>query len=294
MSTKFCFSILFLMFFVAANAQLPVTNLYMFTMTKGGGKVKIDKPKYLTAFNKNGYNNQPYFFEDDIVYFTTNYYSSDQTEIAKFDFFDEVLTRVTYTEESEYSPTSIPGKDEFSCIRVESDQVTQTLSVYPLDGIGYPKRYMNNTKNLGYHAWIDKNTLGLFLVEEPYHNLAIADSKSERRKIILDKIGRTLKVSREGKLVFVHKLTEDQWYIKEYDNTLNRSTTLAPTLEGKEDFELLNDGSILMGSGSELFRFDPANSASWEKLADLSDFGIEDITRIAARKNRLLIVNQGT
>lgn len=294
MSTKHLFIFLFSVASISVSAQLPVSNLYMFTFTKGGGKIKIDNPKFLTAFNQEGYNNQPYFFDDDVVYFTTDYYGGEQTEIAKFDFFDEILTRITYTEESEYSPTSIPGKDEFSCIRVESDNVTQTLSVYPLDGIGYPRRYMNNTRNLGYHTWIDETTLGLFLVEAPGHHLAIADSKSERRKIILDKIGRTLKVSRDKRLVFVHKLTNDKWFIKEYDNDLNRSKTLAPTLKGQEDFELLNDGSILMGLGSELYRFDPDSSDKWEKLIDLADFGIQNIKRIASRKNRLLIVNQGT
>ena len=189
-------------------AQLPQTNIYHFNIVKSEGSYKIKEPRFLTSFNSIGYNNHPAFFSDHEVYFSTDYYG-DQTEIAKFDLFENVLTRVTYTEESEYSPIKVPGKDQLSCVRVETDGKTQTLSIYPLEEVSFAKRYMNNTPNIGYYNWIDQQTLALFLVEEPNHELAIADALSERRKIILDKIGRTLKVDKKGFLYFVHKLRED-------------------------------------------------------------------------------------
>ncbi|MBT8232926.1 MAG: hypothetical protein HKO66_11985 [Saprospiraceae bacterium] len=273
------------------NAQLPTTNIYQFSMVKAANKFSITQAQLLTEFNSNGYNNQPSFFEDDVVYFTTDYYGQ-HTEIAKFDFFDKILTRITYTPESEYSPTPVPNKENFSCVRVESDQKTQSLSVYPNDGIGYAKRYMNNTRNIGYHAWIDAETLALFLVEEPYHNLAIADARSERRKIILDKIGRTLKVTRDNQLLFVHKLSDVEWVIKSYDKISSQSKTVVNAIPGVEDFELLSDGSLISGSGSQLYRFDPKKDKAWQPLIDLKAYGIENISRIVARKKRLLIVDQ--
>lgn len=277
-----------------AIAQLPHCNLYHFTITTSSTDIRLSNPKFLTAFNENGYNNQPHFYGDDVVYFTTDYYGDNQTEIAKFDFFEEVLTRITYTAESEYSPTRIPKSEEFSCVRVELDGTTQSLSVYPSDGIGYAKRYMNNTSNIGYHCWIDTETVGLFLVEEPYHNLAVADAKSERRKIILDKIGRTLKVTKDNKMMFVHKLNDDNWYIKAYDKAVNKSAVITKTINQKEDFELMNDGSLLMGAGSVLYRFVPGVSRTWEAIMDLSEFGINNISRLVVRKNRLIIVELDT
>jgi hypothetical protein len=284
-----------LSFFLAVQlqAQLPQCNMYQFTVSKSSDQIKLSKAKFLTAFNKGGYNNQPQFFADDIVYFTTNYYDVEQTEIAKFDLFDETLTRITFTEESEYSPTPVPDMTDFSCVRVEKNKAIQTLCLYPEDGIGYPKRYLHNISNIGYHNWIDESTLALFLVEEPHHNLAIADAKSERRKIILDRIGRCLKIGKNNQLYFVHKLNEIKWYIKCYDNKVNMSEIICPTLEGSEDFEILNDGSILMGHGSELFIFDPKKSSlGWQSVADLGDQGIKNISRLILRKNRLIIVDQ--
>lgn len=274
-------------------SQHPVTNIYHLKMTKVGKSYRVKSPQFMTAFNKNGYNNQPAFFDDKVVYFTTDYYDSEQTEIAKFDLFDKSLTRITYTEEKEYSPTPVPGRDAFSVVRVELDNEVQTLSLYPLDGIGYAKRYMNNTKNIGYHCWLDDSTLGLFLVESPHHNLAVADAVSERRKIILDNVGRCLKKDSKGNLLFVHKQTESEWFLKAYDLNTNKSKTLIQLPTGVEDYEVLNDGTILIGQNSIVSAFNPKNDSNWVVVIDLAEAGITNIKRIAARRNSLLVVNEG-
>lgn len=277
----------------STTAQLPNSNIYMLTMTKGGGKITIKDPVFLTNFNSNGYNNQPSFISDDVVLFTTNYYSADQTEIAQFELFDETLTRITYTDESEYSPQKMSDKNEFSCVRVESDKVTQSLSVYPIDGIGYAKRLLHNTNNVGYYTWINRDRVAMFLVEEPNHNLAIADIDSEKRKIIIDKIGRTLHMTPTGELLFVHKQTDTEWFIKSYNFLSNQSRTITKTLSGIEDFELLNDGTLLMGDGSVLHQYDPKSVEKvWTPIMDLSEYNIKNISRLVSYKNRLLIVDQ--
>ncbi len=273
------------------SAQLPTTNIYYFKMTKVSNQLRLSSPQFLTQFNMDGYNNQPSFFEDKVVYFTTDYYDKDQTEIAKFDFYEESLTRITYTPEKEYSPTKLPFADGFSVVRVEEDNKTQTLSVYPLDGIGYPKRYMNNTPNVGYHRWLNGNYVALFLVEEPNHNLAIADAVSERRRIVIDKVGRCLKKNDKDEIVFVHKQHHDQWFLKSYNQNTKKSTQIIETLDGSEDFEILVDGTLLMGQDSKLYKYTPDKDTGWVEVSDLEQYGILNIQRISARKNALIIVN---
>lgn len=287
MLSRIIFIVLCPLFCVGQVAQ---SNIYHFTMTKVSNQYRLKSPQFLTQFNEDGYNNQPSYFDDKEIYFATDYYDKEQTEIAKFDLFDNTLTRITYTPEKEYSPSLIKGKEAFSVIRVESDNTTQTLSVYPLDGIGYAKRYMNNTNNIGYHSWLDGETVALFLVEAPHHNLAIANAISERRKIVLDKVGRCLDSDKSGNLIFVHKMSDDEWYLKSYNVLTSKSTTIIKTLQGAEDFEVLNDGSYLMGSKSELYRYVPGATGGWQLISDLSDYGISNITRIASRKNSLIIV----
>ncbi len=280
---------LFLLLPVALISQ-DATNIYHLTISKVGGSYRLKDPMFLTAFNKAGYNNQPSFWGDKEIYFTTDYYGQDQKEIAKFNLYDKTLTRITYTPESEYSPQRIPGKDEFSVVRVEEDGDTQTFSFYPADGIGYAKRFLNNTSNLGYYTWMDDESIAAFLVEEPNHNLAISHVQSERRKIILDKVGRCLKVDKQDRLLFVHKQTPDQWWIKAYNQKTNKSEIIVETLKGSEDFELLNDGSILMGMNAKLYML-KKGAKEWQELQDLSSIGVTKISRIVCRKNELVLVS---
>lgn len=276
--------------FGEVQAQLPTTNLYQFTFTRASGAYSLRSPRFLTHFNQEGYNNQPYFFGDDILYFTTDYYGNDQTDIASMDLFSNTLTRISYTKESEYSPAPVPGKQSFSCVRVEEDGVTQTLTLYPLDGFNFGNRILQNTDNLGYYAWLAADRLALFLLEKNNTSLAISEPTNEKRKIVLESIGRCLKTDRDGILYFVHKSTDNDWSIKSYDYVTNRLKLLVPCLEGIEDFELLNDGSILSAQESKLFVYDPDTSDSWTLVEDLEKYGISCISRIAVRKNKIVLV----
>ncbi|NNE27814.1 MAG: hypothetical protein HKN09_13290 [Saprospiraceae bacterium] len=281
--------------FMAADlvGQLPSTDIYHFTIVRGNNGIQLDNPQYLTGFNEDGYNNQPLFFDDDVVYFTTDYYDSLQTEIAKFDLGKTELTRITTTQESEYSPTPIPNSSDFSCVRVELNNI-QTLTSYPLDGMGVPERYLTNIKNVGYHCWLNANDLALFLVKAPEHQLAICEIDSEKRKIILDKIGRCLIKTAQGELMFVHKLQDENWYIKSYNLETSQSSIVCQTPNGSEDFALLPAGSLLMGQGSKLMRYNPGYSTDWELVQDLGAININSISRITIRNNRLVLVNQKT
>lgn len=286
--------IIFLVFtagVLPAQEQLPTCNIYHFTISKHSDNYRIKAPKFLTQFNIKGYNNQPYFFDDHLVYFTTDYYGRDQTDIASMDLFDHTLRRITYTKESEYSPIPVPSSENFSCVRVELDQKTQSLSVYPKDGIGFAKRLVNNSNNIGYYAWINDDNIALFLIDGELHSLAISEVISERRKIILDKIGRTLKVDTEENLYFVHKILEEEWFIKAYNNKENKIKLIGKSLDNVEDFELLNDGKLLSGKGSKLYILDPESTSTWKEIADLKTYGIDNITRIIVNKNNLLLVN---
>jgi hypothetical protein len=63
-------------------------------------------------------------------------------------------------------------------------------------------------------------------------------------------------------------------------------------MPGKEDFEILPDGSIIMGNGSELFRYaDRGVNAQWQKVDDLKSLGIQNISRMAISEDKLLIVD---
>jgi hypothetical protein len=55
---------------------------------------------------------------------------------------------------------------------------------------------------------------------------------------------------------------------------------VAPALEGSEFHAWLPDGTLIMGSGSKLLTWAPANGR-WVEAADLSSHGVGGISRLA-------------
>ena len=251
----------------------------------------IDEVKYLTAFNEGTYNNQPYFFSNNDLYLTSYVESEGQTDIIHLDLRSERLYEVTNTEQSEYSPTPVPGGKHFSCIKVYAeDNNAQFLWKYPISKEHGGSPVFKKIKNVGYHQWLNENEVAMFLVGDP-HRFVIGNSTTQNIRLIIENIGRTFKLTKDNKLMFIHKINESLFYIKEYDPTLKRATIVAKTLEGKEDFDLLDDGSLVMGSGSVLYRYVPGQSIQWKPWVDLAAYGIEEISRIASSGNRIALVN---
>ena len=74
---------------------------------------------------------------------------------------------------------------------------------------------MKEIKPVGYHAWGSKNELALFILGNP-NSLFLADAASGRGKKIIGAIGRSLhKVPGQKAISFVHKVSENEWWIKQ-------------------------------------------------------------------------------
>lgn len=290
--TKLFLHIAFLFYSALLMAQLPNCNMYYFNYSLEDNELKMIESSYLSSFNANGYNNQPSFLNDDKIYFTTDYYS-ESTEIAMLDLGTKTLQRISYTPESEYSPTPVPGKDLISCVRVEMDGTSQVLMLYDQQEISIGRRLLNQTSNIGYHQWLNSNKLALFLLEgENEFYLAIADALTGQRKVILDKIGRTLKVKRD-KLYFVHKINPDSWFVKSYDILNNKISSIIELPEEVEDFDFLDESTLICGKGSELMIYNLSNpSDNWQTVCKLDVYNIDDISRIACRNNAIILVDR--
>lgn len=271
------------------SQDLPVSNMYMFTITSSDIGYNIRYPKFITKFNENGYNNQPTFVNDFELLISSNYGPNGSVEILKLDLFDKVYFRLTDTQEDEYSPGGV-GKKYFSSVRVEADK-SQTLTLYTKDMTTLPQHLLSGIGNIGYYCWLNDKEVALFLVEEPKSSLAIANIFSEDVKNITSDVGRTLKLDKDKNLVYLHKAAANSWFIKKMNPLTRQSNIIVEALAGVEDFEILPDGTFIAGKGSKLFFYRPNETAGWTFIKDLADYGITDISRIAIRKNKIVIVN---
>ena len=253
---------------------------------KGEKKLKLGQPIKIT--NDAGYNNQPSFMPDgrSILYTSIK---DKQADIYRYDIDSGTTTQITRTPESEFSPTLMPDGVSISVVRVEANG-TQRLWKFPLAG-GEPSLILENIKPVGYHLWIDDHTLALFILGKP-NTLQLADVRTGKAETIIDNPGRILRrVPREEKFSFVHKVSDQEWLIKSFDLRARAVTAIIKTFPGVEDYAWTPRGLLLMARDSKLFSR-PKSDWAWVEIADFSNAGLRNITRIAVspKGDRIAVV----
>lgn len=270
--------------------QKNYNNIFSFNYVKTKDKMHISNAMLLTGFNLNGYNNQPSFIDKNTVAITSNTIENDNTDIYFLDLISKSKTRFTETNHiSEYSPTLSQDEQYLYTVRVEADGTTQSLWQYPIDRKNSGKRLLSSTDNIGYFTWLTNDKVAVFLVNKNENTLALFDIEENRKTELLSEVGRCLKTDHNGNLLFVHKLGENNFYLKRYDFTTKKISELIKI--PVEDFEILDDGSIIMANGSKMFLYNENGDLNWNEVFDFSIYGLQHISRIAAKNNTLVLVN---
>jgi hypothetical protein len=283
---------------LAAPAQgLEHHDVLLFSLSKTADSLwRPSAPRFLTVFNRMGYNNQPNFFSNNELYLTAQVPSEgEQTDIYALDLASKGLTRVTATAATaEYSPTLAPGGKRFSVVRVEEDG-NQRLWSFPLDRSDHGRVEFPRLLNVGYHCWLRDTLVAFFIVGDDGqpHTLQVAGTRAQKPQRLASNIGRCLLKTAGGQLAFVQKPTEQTWFLKTWDPKTNAQEIVVKMPAGSEDFAILPDGAFLTGRGSRLFQYKPGRDADWREVADLGKYGTKSITRLAAsREGRLAVVVQ--
>jgi WD40 repeat protein len=255
------------------------TDIYLASLSQKRGEFNLEHVRNIN--DREGYDNQPSFTPDgrSIIY-TSN--RDGQTDIFRYYLRTNATRQVTQTNpESEYSPTVTPAGDAFSVIRVERDS-TQRLWQFNMDGTT-PRLVLTDIEAVGYHAWGDDHTLGLFVLPDsstPLPTLQVADTRSGSAVIVAYNIGRSVhKIPARNAISFTQR-TPALW-LKEIDLDTHAVRPLVQLMEGNEFYAWLPDGSVLMGQGSKLFRWNGEKDSDWEEVADLASEKIDGISRLA-------------
>jgi dipeptidyl aminopeptidase/acylaminoacyl peptidase len=262
---------------------VPATDLYLLPVESGW---RFGPPVRVT--DREGYDNQPYFLPDGRTVLYTSM-RDGQTDIYRYDVVSGTTTRLTATEDSEYSPTPLPDGSGFSCIR-QTTEGKQYLWAY--DAEGTPREQLfDRIEPVGYHAWLDDGTLALFVLGEPM-TLQVADLVTGEATLRDERIGRALHRSPGSSDVTYVRKDGDLWTIRRLPPAGSESEILIEALPGREDFVWTPDGRLLMGSGSELYLAEPGGK--WKRIAALADQGIGGITRLALSPDgrRLVVVGE--
>jgi len=281
-------------FFPSSAQRLDHTDILLFSLQKTADSTwQLSAPRFLTAFNQTGYNNQPNFFSNNELYLTAQIPDdTTQTEIFALDLLFKTQTRVTATPTTaEYSPTLMPDGRRFSAVRVEEDG-NQRLWSFPLDRSDNGRPEFPGILNVGYHCWLQDTLAALFIVGDDgaMHTLGTVGVRGQTFQRIASNVGRCLQALPNGRLAFVSKSLDNTWFLKTWDPKKPIPEIVTVTLPGSEDFVALPDGTYLSGSKSKLYQYKPGWNTTWKEIADLSKYGVKNITRLAASKDGKLAV----
>lgn len=274
--------------------QLAHYDILQFNIAKSTeGNWQLSVPRFLTAFNARGYNNQPKFFSDNELWITAQTPDdTTQTDIFALDLLSKTFTRVTATTATaEYSPTPMPGGKRFSCVRVEEDG-NQRLWSFPMDRSDNGQPVFPRLFNVGYHCWVNDTLAAVFIVGEngAPHLLQSIGTRGQMPRRLASNIGRCLLKTADGKLAFIQKPTEQTWFLKTWNPADNTQDIVVKTPTGSEDFAILNDGTFLISEGARLFSYKFGKDSDWREVANLSKYGVKKITRLGVSKDGKLAV----
>ncbi len=279
-------SILLLLSFIALNISAqPGADIYLFHFRLDADNFYISNAKNIT--DSPGYDNQPYFTPDgqNILFASDDGFG--QTDIYKYNLGSQSERRLTYSPESEYSPTVTPDEKFISCVILKRNG-EQKLWKYPKNG-AVPRK-VGTKNNVGYHTWLNDSLIYAFVVGNPntLEEIALAKRKS---KEIAQNPGSTLqKIPGTETISFVDMTNKKHWIIKSYNPSTQKVEEIIHTVSAKSEYYTWTpSGVLLSGDGHRLYKFDPKTDSDWIELADLSNYGIENFTRLAVSPKSNLI-----
>lgn len=268
--------------------QPPATDVFLADLARVDGRWTVGKPINISA--SPGYDNQPFFTPDGgALLFTSargpvaSACGKPQTDIYRYDMKSRTVSQVTSTPECEYSPTVTPTGD-ISVVRVEADG-TQRLWRFTADGRN-PSLVLAGVKPVGYHAWMDANTVALFVLGQPA-TLQIADAITGKTAIVARDIGQSMARIPGGGVSFVQQagergartLTVTQLSVQ---NGTPQTKRLTAVVAGASQAHLAwgPEGTLFMAHDGWLHAWRQGTTA-WERVADLNALGLRTVTRLA-------------
>jgi len=251
---------------LSSFAQLPDTDIFLADIKNDHGKISFSIPVNITS--RTGYDNQPSFTPDGKSLLFVAVKDTTQSDVYSYDFSSKKITQVTKTMESEYSPSWSPDKKNISVVRVDKDSGQRFYNL-PISQLNNA-RVVKGTDSIGYYCWLNDSLLAMFILGKA-NTLQVVNTHTSERKLIAGDIGRCMKADTEKKnMLFVIKQNENEWGILKMNITSFAVTKIVSTLKGNEDFAIMPDGNLLMGSEGKLYQYKPGSDEDWKQVADFS------------------------
>lgn len=272
-------------------AQVPDSEIFLFSIDKKDGKYLFTKGENIT--NHKGYDNQPSFSSGSISILFTSNRNGDNFDIYEYDLADKKIVRIIASENGEYTAKEF-DKDTITFVREGKED--QAMTVWKYDRrTKQESPALKNKEPVAYYAFNSKGDAFVW-IRYAFMMHWINTEKSINRYVAnYAQPSVPHLIPGTDNFSFMQRQTDDELWIKEFAPKTQAVRPIVRSKDEKKDYAWMPDGSLLMGSGSKLYRFDEKTDKDWVLAADLSAFGIKDITRLSVSfdgKHMALVNNQ--
>jgi hypothetical protein len=226
--------------------------------------------------NNPGYDNQPYFKENDLLLYARN--NKEQTDIAQFHLIDSSLQwQNEVTDGGEYSPQPIPNSSDVAAVRLDPDGKQRLYRYAPKGTV----TEMIPDLEVAYFTFFDSQTLVASILAKDQLDLIVYHFKDNTTYTLLKKTGRSIHVIPNAKAVSYPALNEEgNLDIYQLDMNSLESYFICQLPGGIQDYTWWDDYKILVGNGSKLLVYDLYGKGDWLEIADFSEYDLQNITRL--------------
>ncbi len=284
---KKLYFILLLITSVSLSAQSN-TEVYLFEIINNDGKIELTNLKNIS--NNKGYDNQPSFYDNNTILFSST--RNKQTDIAKYNIQTKKLSYITNTSAgSEYSPLKVLGREAISAIRLDT---TGLQRLYQYDTKSNESKVLLKDLKVGYHVWYNDHILLSSVLVDDRMDLMVSNIQDKTNRTLHKNVGRSLhKIPNTDLVSFISK-ENDVWVIKSIHPISGVVQEIKPVPLKIEDMFWLNDGTMIMGLGKIIAKFNPKTDKDWNVLHRFTEDEINEISRIAVSKDgkHLAIVSE--
>lgn len=272
-------------FFTASLFAQSNIEIFLFDLERKHSEITLSNAKILSE--NEGYDNQPSFLDDRYIVFASSRHG--QTDISKYDTHHNSKDWVNFTKGGEYSPLKIPNKQEVSAVRLDEDGKQRLYSYNLSDGVSTE---LIKDLVVAYYTWFDDDTIVSAVIEDEELNLYVSRLKSGTNTKYASNVGRSFhRIPNSNLVSFISKENENQWQIKSLNPETGVIKPITNTIKNIEDICWLDRNTLLSGKHHTLYQFKLEANKDWETIANLSSYGITEISRLSVNSSasKLLI-----
>ena len=229
--------------------------------------------------NNEGYDSQPSFYNNEtILYARTN---KESTDIAKHYFSKEFYVWANYaTIGGEYSPQRIPISSNISAVRLDT---TGLQRLYAYSSESRTSTLLIENLQVAYYSFYDSNTILSSVLSDDKLDLVLSNLSEKTNDTLVLNVGRSIhKVPNTKETMSYTSVNEEgNFDVFQLDLKSLESFFVTQLPIEIQDHIWLDEATLLIGSRDKLFLLDLFGNGDWKLIADLSEYNIKDISRLA-------------